>query len=962
MSNSAKSRQERLMELERERALYQQQQNLASSSLSLQVNTGSFQNLLHSESESVISEPCFANQNDFISKFKTGGSKTHKFNVTKENSTTEKKDEKPRKLVSGSTTPKSIRKVGNGLQNDPWSRMVQSNEKSRAKYHGSEKTLIVMVEEERIKYIQLESEYQNLLTQIQLLTKTHHQELTLLKEEFEYKDQNLKKKLSKNELDFSNLIKDMEKRENKLKIDIKFKEDSFLNLEKHLLKLKCILNESEEDNSKKENTVKLIEKEKKNLTLELENYKEEFQKINFKFKEKEKEAMEQQDLQFKLKFKFSNLEQQLFQSQEECKSLKLLLQKSKLDVEDLEKFKKILLETRKELEVYRDREHKILSENKNFSKNEAKILLELEEAQIKNRKIQVDFEVTKENLEKAWKDNKELIKNESGLLQHIEENEKTVKSIKGEIESLKNLNYTKENDILKLKSTLEKVLSDFNEEKNCNTNLKFEIENLKENNSKKIQELEKYTVKQESLLKENLELSLQKEKNLEEIQKLKQEKELLKVDYEKDVLRFKQEEDKLRQEKEDILLSKGQLEQQIRNKEKELQFSEKQFNDVGKRLELELKQKLDTKKESFMKISLLQENISNITNELNSTQEELFNLKEFEKGLKANVQKKDETLQKIQNLFGQLEEENVNLKEEFENFKFEKQHEFENLKKLNFENNMKLKNLIKLKSVEAEEFIKKEEENMNLIEDFKKENVKLKNEVEDTKMLNTKLRTFLKENNLKHEKEFEVLNDNFLKSEKNLKFFEVKNKSLVEELKRLELELENFRNEKEKKNFEVSKLKSNVESLNRKLRSQVDLLLNDDYANDNAHDERSVIKNKNEEYLARPSSNHQKQEQEMRYTTSSQNSPFQQQNVKNKERDFYSQTQQNTMHNRESSLSKNYEERMQKSNTQEFKLFGGLNEFLDNDAFNYKNRNSTKLQNYNEKYESEENPNNFNRN
>ena len=216
MQNSS-SRLERLALLEKEREIFNQKQ---SSTLAI---AGSF---VGSSADLEQSAACFSQQ-DIRQNIK---------NIDGKHSYIEKsfKASSPTKKVN------------------PWNRLVVNTEKSRIKYHGTDKTLIVLLEEERIKYTQLENEYHSLLNHVNELSASHSEAQTINAKEFEKQRKVMQEKIDKTRIEYSMLEQDFTRSIEKNKEQVFGLQKDKQNLENHVGRIKELLNESESQVSRLE--------------------------------------------------------------------------------------------------------------------------------------------------------------------------------------------------------------------------------------------------------------------------------------------------------------------------------------------------------------------------------------------------------------------------------------------------------------------------------------------------------------------------------------------------------------------------------------------------------------------------------------------------------------------------------------------------------------------------------------
>ncbi|RKO89863.1 hypothetical protein BDK51DRAFT_40011 [Blyttiomyces helicus] len=102
-------------------------------------------------------------------------------------------EEKRGKVGRGTTVVDRATRAKRAASADAWHRLVSEEKRSKEKYYGTDKTLLVLLEEERARYLKLDKEYQKLMIDVQALQSNHLQDLRNSERRFETEQRSLEK-------------------------------------------------------------------------------------------------------------------------------------------------------------------------------------------------------------------------------------------------------------------------------------------------------------------------------------------------------------------------------------------------------------------------------------------------------------------------------------------------------------------------------------------------------------------------------------------------------------------------------------------------------------------------------------------------------------------------------------------------------------------------------------------------
>ncbi|TPX31378.1 hypothetical protein SeMB42_g07768 [Synchytrium endobioticum] len=308
---------------------------------------------------------------------------------------------------------------------DAWSKLVTKENKSRAKYYSTDKTLLVLLEEERSKYLHLESEYHKLLSEVQALQANHLAETKNHERRHNADERQLQKALLLKSEECTAAMREAAAWQQRYARESAAWTSASEQLDAQASKLATLLNESEARGTALEkqctdtgrlrrelaDKLHIKEAECKALQVELKSREAESKRLESEIKRKEADWKSEKEGRMKLEVHCLQLDHFVNQRDEEIRNLSASITKKNAEIEDLNALKPMLEQAKKdndaalrrettytqELDHAAARERKLFAQVEDLSSRERRANAEVERLSIRERDLVAEIETLRAN-------------------------------------------------------------------------------------------------------------------------------------------------------------------------------------------------------------------------------------------------------------------------------------------------------------------------------------------------------------------------------------------------------------------------------------------------------------------------------------------------------------------------------------------------------------------------------------
>ncbi|KAJ3299806.1 hypothetical protein HK104_006935 [Borealophlyctis nickersoniae] len=771
MSAANRSREERLRELERERSLFTQ-----------------------SRVSNADAEPtwdvCYAtDEGGLKGKIRVGKEGKHSFvdpamsaagystkmsvSVNKKFEDVEERGRGYSKETGGSAKGARDSSVGRdvrqkrGTSADAWGKLVNKEQKTRAKYYGTDKTLLILLEEERTRYIQLEAEYHKLLGEVQALQANHQQDLRNTERKLENEQRTLQKALMMKSEESASTQKQLQQWQARYSKESAGWIATTERLEGQVDKLQRLLSETENRAAKSEKVTQELTRSRRELAERLSATEEELRRNGKSLRDREAELLKEKESKMQIETQALQLDHLVSQRDDEVKSLKTLVNRQQAEIDELSQLRSILAETKREVEILSKREKQHLQDLDQASHRERKLFTEIEDLTAQQRK-----------------------------------------SV-GEIEHLNSRNaiYTQD------------------------------IEHLRAIETKLRQELQDALTRTSQQAEETVQLDRQLRKQASEYARLQQEYADLRTltadlrtqaqNKDLSIQQQREVEANLRREKDELIVQRAHLMGELQARQTDIADLQARLEDTLRRLESESQQKADLKQTMHQKLVAVSDRISGLQGALHEAQTQLQEFRDTEATLRQALKQRDETIKVHLERIAEMQARQSEMHDrvaldarEREALRQKKKEEMMALQdkftaaKTAMENEVSaLRSQLQQKSMHI----------TSLSDEIARLKMSLSELSADKFRLEARL-SELTASESSHARQVSNLQVAIQRKDQEATLMMLKHQALVEQLRRVEEEIATWRSSGAR-DGEVGRLQSNIFDLSRRLKSQVDMLL-----------------------------------------------------------------------------------------------------------------------------------------
>ncbi|KAJ3056678.1 hypothetical protein HK097_005079 [Rhizophlyctis rosea] len=350
---------------------------------------------------------------------------------------------------------------------DGWQKLLQKEQRSRLKrkqYHGNDKTLLVLLEEERTKYMQLESDYNKLLADVQALQNSHTEELQSTERKIDSDRRSLEGFLAVKSDEIANLKKQLQSWQGRYSDESAAWARTNEKLEAQVTKLQRQLGELEGKGVEQDKTAQKLVRLHKELTESSALKDTELRKVKEALRETEAQLLKEKESKIQTEVQALQLDHFVTQRDDEIKTLKVSVQKKQAELDELPKLRGALTEIRKEMDSFAKRERKYMEELEQAGRRERKLVMELEDSAGNQKRSGGEVDRLNSRLASQAEDIEHLRNVEVKLRQELHEGQSRIEQLadeKGQVErQLRNLQ-NEYNEVQQENNDLRKLSTDF---------------------------------------------------------------------------------------------------------------------------------------------------------------------------------------------------------------------------------------------------------------------------------------------------------------------------------------------------------------------------------------------------------------------------------------------------------------------------------------------------------------------
>ncbi|TPX57430.1 hypothetical protein SpCBS45565_g08209 [Spizellomyces sp. 'palustris'] len=651
---------------------------------------------------------------------------------------------------------------------DAWRELVNKEQRATAKHYGSDKALLVLLEEERSRYVQLEGEYHKLLKEVQALHTSHLQELCNTERRYESSQRSLEKELSTKSTECSTVRNELQKQQEKYAQEAAKWTESNERLEANVQKLQKLLAANQQRAEVQEKTLHEYAQDRKELSDRLSSRTGEARKVMQLLREKETECLREKECRVQLEAHVSQLDQAVAQRDEDIKLLKSALQKRNMEHEESVNLRHAFGEARKEIDRLLRREKQYLDEVEKGGARERKLLADLEELSSQHRE------------------------------------------------------YVLEVERLTARQTV--YLRDIEHLKGLESNLRTELQTFVEKNAQQLEEIAQMDKQLRKRHNENMRLS----QDLGELRTAAGDLRTQNDSRAKEIQQLRLVEDALRAEKEELISQRALHLREIQSKQQENAELSSRFAELTRRLETEISEKLDLKQQNKERLVVVADKISDLQDSLTETQGQLQQFREAEASLRRALREREDVVDSQERRIAELQATVTSLQSQlnaetmsFESLKTRKKGEF-----------LAVQEKFSVAKSAMEQEVGNLRANLQQkalqIEKLNEEISRLRIDGTEASADRLSLEAHISELSsaeASYQRQIKLLQATINQKEQDNNVLGLKYQSVGEQLHRLQEEVHIYRNANSQKDDDLSRLQGD---LSRKLRNQVDLLLQRD--------------------------------------------------------------------------------------------------------------------------------------
>ncbi|KAJ3348663.1 hypothetical protein GGF32_006054 [Allomyces javanicus] len=335
---------------------------------------------------------------------------------------------------------------------DTWNKLLEAEKQTRSKYYETPRSLLLMLEEERTKNLQLETDHQALLNELEATKRAYESKIKDLHFARDCDVQALQRSLADKTDECNSLTKKLGSATTKHADDVLVWSARTEKLDGHVAKLQATLQATEARAHKQEKALLEMHAQRKALQERVNHREMELKRWMKQLKDKDHDWLHEKESRMKLEVRVLECDHVLAQRDDTIQGLQAALQRSKTEVEALTAVQAKYELLRRDAELMETKERTLREELDKALAKERKAAVDIEQLQLQQRKFLYELDLVKtreanvarerddaRQLAARQKDEIEmLLDRQSQLLSEVDGAGKRERTLNAELETVRN--------------------------------------------------------------------------------------------------------------------------------------------------------------------------------------------------------------------------------------------------------------------------------------------------------------------------------------------------------------------------------------------------------------------------------------------------------------------------------------------------------------------------------------------
>ncbi|KAJ3374087.1 hypothetical protein GGF31_008303 [Allomyces arbusculus] len=335
---------------------------------------------------------------------------------------------------------------------DTWNKLLEAEKQTRSKYYETPRSLLLMLEEERTKNLQLETDHQALLNELEATKRAYESKIKDLHFARDCDVQALQRSLADKTDECNSLTKKLGSATTKHADDVLVWSARTEKLDGHVAKLQATLQATEARAHKQEKALLEMHAQRKALQERVNHREVELKRWMKQLKDKDHDWLQEKESRMKLEVRVLECDHVLAQRDDTIQGLQAALQRSKTEVEALTAVQAKYELLRRDAELMETKERTLREELDKSLAKERKAAVDIEQLQLQQRKFLYELDLVKtreanvarerddaRQLAARQKDEIEmLLDRQSQLLSEVDGAGKRERTLNAELETVRN--------------------------------------------------------------------------------------------------------------------------------------------------------------------------------------------------------------------------------------------------------------------------------------------------------------------------------------------------------------------------------------------------------------------------------------------------------------------------------------------------------------------------------------------
>ncbi|KNE67632.1 hypothetical protein AMAG_12085 [Allomyces macrogynus ATCC 38327] len=278
---------------------------------------------------------------------------------------------------------------------DTWNKLLEAEKQTRSKYYETPRSLLLMLEEERTKNLQLETDHQALLNELEATKRAYESKIKDLHFARDCDVQALQRSLADKTDECNSLTKKLGSATTKHADDVLVWSARTEKLDGHVAKLQATLQATEARAHKQEKALLEMHAQRKALQERVNHREIELKRWMKQLKDKDHDWLQEKEARMKLEVRVLECDHVLAQRDDTIQGLQAALQRSKTDVEALTAVQAKYELLRRDAELMETKERTLREELDKALAKERKAAVDIEQLQLQQRKFLYELDLVK---------------------------------------------------------------------------------------------------------------------------------------------------------------------------------------------------------------------------------------------------------------------------------------------------------------------------------------------------------------------------------------------------------------------------------------------------------------------------------------------------------------------------------------------------------------------------------------